>query len=87
MQRLHKSFKVGHLVSPYIEFGVYPMYLYNDNTVMIDNGDQRITGYLEEYDCAIVVSIDGRHTNCVYIVGPHGSGWANVAMLNVISDV
>ena len=40
------------------------------------NGDLRIIGKLEKLDVAIVIALARGDCGCIYVLGPHGSGWA-----------
>jgi hypothetical protein len=52
------------------------------------NGEKpRIIGRLEQKEMALVIAIERADGGSVYVIGPHGGGWAFGAFLTVVVDV
>lgn len=78
-------FRVGQLV------GVRPEMLEADERVQLHSlpgvtftEDVRTIGWLGHGDVALVINIHRADGSSVYVVGPHGGGWAPGGMLTIV---
>ena len=79
-------FRAGQLVSP-VEFEEEGIDLYSlpgGAKAFRGTEDLRVIGRLEKKDLALVVATERTDGGSVYVVGPHGGGWAFGAFLTIV---
>ena len=78
-------FKAGQMVSP-VDWTDEPIDLFNlpGGTSSVGSETVKVVGKLQPRDVALVVSIERADGSNVYVIGPHGGGWAFGAFLKVV---
>jgi hypothetical protein len=81
-------FKAGQLVAPvtWTEDGCDLFSVPGGARPIVGRELPRIIGRLEPHDIGLVIAIERADGGAVYVIGPHGGGWAFGAFLIIIKE-